>query len=76
MSQVYHSNARQIKVLNKILDIGVENFKGDFSKKKYIIIADTTPSTASRDINELLDLKCIEQVEGTQGRNVRYKVRV
>ena len=69
-------NARQTKVLNKILDIGVENFKGDLSKKKYIIIADTTPSTASRDINELLDLKCIEQVEGTQGRNVRYRVRV
>ena len=69
-------NARQTKVLNKILDIGVENFKGDLSKKKYIVIADTTPSTASRDINELLDLKCIEHVEGTQGRNVRYRVCV
>ena len=69
-------NARQTKVLNKILDIGVENFKGDLSKKKYIVIADTTPSTASRDISELLDLECIKQVEGTQGRNVRYKVKV
>ena len=69
-------NARQTKVLNKVLDIGVENFKGDLSKKKYIIIADTTPSTASRDINELLNLECIEQVEGTQGRNIRYKVKV
>ena len=69
-------NARQTKVLNKILDIGIENFKGDLSKKKYIVIADTTPSTASRDINELLDLGCIKQVDGTQGRNVRYKVKV
>ena len=69
-------NARQTKVLNKILDIGVENFKGDLSKKKYIIIADTTPSTASRDISELLNFECIEQVEGTQGRNVRYKIKV
>ena len=69
-------NARQTKVLNKILDIGVENFKGDLSKKKYIIIADTTPSTASRDMDELLNLKCIEQIDGTQGRNVRYKVKV
>ncbi|NQY92739.1 MAG: Fic family protein [Campylobacteraceae bacterium] len=67
-------NARQTKVLNKILDIGIENFQGDLSKKKYIIIADTTSSTASRDISELLDLGCIKQVEGTQGRNVRYKV--
>ena len=69
-------NARQTKVLNKILDIGVDNFKGDLSKKNYMIIADATPSTASRDINELLDLECIKQIDGTQGRNVRYKVKV
>ncbi len=69
-------NARQTKVLNKILDVGVENFQGDLSKKNYITIADSTPSTASRDINELLDLGCIQQVEGTQGRNIRYKIRL
>jgi len=69
-------NARQTKVLNKILDMGIENFEGDLSKKKYIKIADTTSTTASRDISELLALGCIVQVEGTQGRNVRYRVRV
>lgn len=67
-------NARQTKVLNKILDLGIENFKGNLSKKKYMIIADTTSSTASRDINELLELGCIKHVQGTQGRNVRYRV--
>jgi len=67
-------NARQIKVINRILDVGVENFLGDLSKKKYIKIADTTPSTASRDIAELLELGCIKRVEGTNGRNVRYKI--
>ncbi len=69
-------NARQVKVLNKILDVGVENFLGDLSKKKYIIIANTTSSTASRDLNELLELDCIEQIAGTQGRNIRYKVMI
>ncbi|MEA3290631.1 MAG: DUF4172 domain-containing protein [Campylobacterota bacterium] len=69
-------NARQTKVINKILDVGVENFKGDLSKQKYIKIADTTSSTASRDISELLELSCLEQVEGTAGRNVRYIVKV
>jgi len=69
-------NARQTKVLNKILDIGVSNFKGDLSKKKYIKIADTTPSTASRDISQLLELGCIEQIEGTAGRNIKYIVKV
>jgi len=69
-------NARQIKVLNKILDIGVDNFQGDLSKKKYITISDTTSATASRDIKELLDLGCIKQVEGTIGKNTRYRVCV
>ena len=69
-------NARQTKILNKILDLGIENFKGDLSKKKYMIIADTTSSTASRDISELLELGCISQVQGTKGRNVRYKVNI
>ena len=67
-------NARQVKVLNKILDMGVENFEGDLSKKKYMKIAGTTPATASRDIAELLKLGCIEHVEGTDGRSVRYRV--
>ncbi|CAA6806214.1 MAG: Filamentation induced by cAMP protein Fic [uncultured Sulfurovum sp.] len=67
-------NSRQIKVLNKILDMGIENFQGDLSKKKYIKIADTTPTTASRDMKELIDLGCIEQIEGTVGKNTRYKI--
>jgi len=41
---------------------------------KYMRIVDTTPPTASRDIAELLKLGCIEQVEGTDGRSVRYRV--
>ena len=69
-------NARQTKVLNRILDVGVENFLGDLSKKNYIKIADTTSSTASRDISELLELGCIRQVEGTVGRNIRYIVKI
>jgi len=69
-------NFRQIKVLNKILDIGIDNFKGDLSKKKYIKIADTTSATASRDLIQLLQKECIEQIEGTKGRNIKYVVKV
>lgn len=67
-------NARQIKVLNFILDIGIENFKGNLSKKKYMSIADTASTTVSRDIAELLEFGCIEQIEGTAGRNVCYRI--
>lgn len=67
-------NARQIKVLNFILDIGVENFKGNLSKKKYMNIADTASTTASRDLLQLIEFGCIRQVEGTSGRNVSYEI--
>lgn len=69
-------NARQTKVINKILDMGSENFDGGLSKKKYIKIADTTSATASRDLADLLEKKCTKQVEGTSGRNVRYEIVV
>jgi Fic family protein len=55
--------------------MGSENFQGDLSKKKYIKIADTTTATASRDLVELLEKKCIERVNGTSGRNIRYIVK-
>jgi len=67
-------NARQTKVLNKILDMGSGNFLGGLSKKKYTIIADTSTATASRDIAELLKKACIRQVEGTTGKNTRYEI--
>lgn len=67
-------NLRQIKVLNKLLDIGSENFKGDLTKKKYVKIADTAETNASRDIADLLAKGCIKQIEGTAGRGTRYTI--
>lgn len=67
-------NPRQTKVLNKILDMGAENFQGSLSKKKYMTITNTASTTASRDITQLLEIGCIRQIEGTNGRNVRYEI--
>lgn len=69
-------NARQIKVLNFILDIGIENFKGDLTKKKYMSISSSSSTTASRDIAELVEFKCIKQIDGTAGRNVKYEINI
>ena len=69
-------NERQIKVLNKILDMGAENFKGGINTKKYISLTKVSKATAVRDIGQLVEFGCIVQIEGTQGRNVRYKVSV
>lgn len=61
-------------MLNKILDMGAENFQGSLSKKIYMTIADSASTTASRDITQLLKIGCIRQIEGTNGRNVRYEI--
>jgi Fic family protein len=69
-------NERQIKVLNKILDIGNENFEGGINTKKYIAMVKKSKATVVRDIQELVQKGCLEQIEGTSGRNVRYKVKL
>nr|WP_275855929.1 DUF4172 domain-containing protein [Sulfurimonas sp. MAG313] len=69
-------NERQVKVLNKILDIGSENFKGGISTKKYIAITKVSKATAARDLVQLVNFECIKQLEGTSGRNIRYTVNI
>jgi len=71
----YPLNTRQIKVLNRLLDAGVDGFEGGLSTKKYISIAKTSPATAKRDIADLVSKNLISQVDGTAGRSVRYVVR-
>ena len=69
-------NERQVKVLNKILDIGNENFEGGINTKKYMAITKKSKATVVRDIQELVEKGCIEQIEGTSGRNIRYKIKL
>lgn len=67
-------NERQIKVLNKILDIGNENFEGGLNTKKYISLTKVSKATAVRDITQLVEFGCIRQIDGTGGRNIRYEI--
>ncbi len=39
-----------------------------------MIISDSSSSTASRDITELLEMGCIKQIDGTAGRNICYTI--
>ena len=65
-------NARQIKVLKKVLSR--DNFEGGINTKKYMAIAKTSRATAVRDINELVEYGCIKQIKGSAGRSVRYGI--
>ena len=72
----YALNERQIKVINKILDMGNENFEGGISTKKYISITKVSKATAVRDISNLVKLGCIKQIKGSSGRNIRYELNI
>jgi len=49
-------NPRQEKVLARMFEEGLEGFEGGLSAKNYMKIAQTAPSTATRDLTELLNM--------------------
>ncbi len=62
-------NARQIKLLNRLLD----GFEGKLTSSKWAAIAKCSPDTALRDINELVALGVLSKTpEG--GRSTAYQL--
>jgi len=64
-------NARQKKVISRILEAGPGNFTGGLTTRKYVSLAKTSRATAFREIADLLDKKVLRQLSG-QGRSVHY----
>jgi Fic family protein len=67
-------NQRQLKVLRKLLEYNEGEFQGGLTTKKYVAMTKTSLATAKRDIQELISLGCLNQIEGTQGRNIKYEL--
>lgn len=67
-------NERQLKVIKRMLQAGIEGFKGGMSAKKYMIITGTSKATATRDLHELFELKILNQTGS--GRSVRYELNL
>jgi Fic family protein len=67
-------NNRQLKVLNRLLEVGQEGFEGGLSTKKYMGMTKVSKPTAIRDIKELVAHGYLQQIEGTAGRNVKYEI--
>jgi Fic family protein len=62
-------NARQIKLLNKLLD----GFEGHLSTSKWAAIGKCSQDTALRDISELLERKVLRRSDAS-GRSTRYEL--
>jgi len=67
-------NARQEKVLRRMLEEGPDGFEGGMSAKKYMSIAKTSKATATRDMQQLVEWGIFIPVGG--GRSRRYEVRI
>jgi len=65
-------NERQMKVINRMLEQGIEGFVGGMTAKKYMSITKTSKATATRDLQYLQEHGIVEQIG--LGRSVRYEL--
>ncbi|MBW2733872.1 MAG: Fic family protein [Deltaproteobacteria bacterium] len=63
-------NARQTKLINRLLDAGPGGFKGGLTNKKYCAMTKASKATATRDLTDLLNRGILVRVG--QKRGTRY----
>lgn len=68
-------NARQRKVINKILEAGAGRFEGGLTQRKYVGMTGASPATASRDITDLVS-KGILVLGNAAGRSTYYNLAI
>ena len=66
-------NERQRKVLNRMLDAGLDGFKGGINTRKYMSLTKTSRSTAYRELSELVEKACLKPT-GKGGRSSGYEI--
>ncbi|MDC7232201.1 MAG: Fic family protein [Spirochaetales bacterium] len=65
-------NSREMKVINKMIDLLPEDYQGGMTNRKYVKIAKTSPATAKRDLQELVINKVLTPKGG--GRSISYQL--
>jgi Fic family protein len=68
-------NERQTKVILKMLDAGPEGFEGGMTAKKYMSITKASKATATRDLQDLLEMGAVMYMGGG-GRSTHYAVNI
>ncbi len=63
-------NERQLKVMRRLFESEPEGFEGGLSAKKYSVITGASKATATRDLQNLLEIGALRQAG--QGRSTRY----
>ncbi|MET4694515.1 hypothetical protein [Endozoicomonas lisbonensis] len=73
--QAFHDaglSDEQIKVLNRLLDVGEKGFESGISESQYQEVAKVSKATATRHLSDLLNKGGIEKLPGG-GRSTRYQ---
>jgi len=66
-------NQRQEKVIAKMLEKNIRGFEGGINAKKYMSIAKTSKATATRDLQNLLEIGVLVSIGS--GRSTRYEIK-
>jgi Fic family protein len=67
-------NERQDRVLARMFREGVEGFKGGLSAENYLTLTGTSRATATRDLQELVDLGAL--IRTGQNKSTRYWLKL
>ncbi|WP_341791560.1 Fic family protein [Rickettsia endosymbiont of Gonocerus acuteangulatus] len=67
-------NTRQEKVIKRIFEEGVEGFKGGLSAKNYLNITKTSKATATRDLQELVEMQAF--IKTGDLKSTRYYINL
>lgn len=65
-------NERQIKVIRRMFESGLEGFTGGMNARKYVALTGASKATATRDIQDLVRLGVFDLIGG--GRSTRYEL--
>jgi Fic family protein len=69
-------NPRQSAVIDRMLEEGPKGFDGGMSARKYGTIAKTSKATATRDLQQLLDMGAFLPFGTAAGRSTRYQLNL
>lgn len=69
-------NDRQRTVINRMLEEGPGGFEGGMNARKYIGLTKTSKATATRDMQQLLEIGAFVLAVKAGGRSTSYKVNI
>ena len=69
-------NERQLTVIKRMLEEGPKGFEGGMNARKYIGITKTSKATATRDMQQLMEIGAFILSGKAGGRSTSYRVSI